>query len=224
MRVRLIVFPYSIVLADDHIMFRQGIKKIIEETTALEVIGEASDGLELLNLLKSVHPQMVILDISMPSLGGIEAIGEIKMRCPDVKVLILTMHKDKEFLYHAISAGAEGYVLKEDSGTELFSAVDKIRQGGCYISPLLSEDLTDDWVQIVRGTLKPPFEPLTRREREILKLITDGNSNKEIADLLFISVRTVDHHRASIMKKLDMKKTVELVKYAIRKGYTLPTT
>jgi len=218
------VSPYRIVLADDHIILRQGIKRIIGEVVDLEVVGEASDGLELLNLLKKLTPHMVILDISMPNLRGIEATREVKMICPDVKVLILTMHKNKEYLYHAIFAGAEGYLLKEDADTELFSAIETIRQGRVYISPLLSGELTDDLLQICRGDGKPPFERLTTREREVLKLIAEGKSNKEIADLLFISVRTVEHHRANIMKKLSLKKTADVVKYAVRKGYTSATT
>lgn len=215
---------YHIVLADDHIILRQGIKRIIGEVTDLEVVGEASDGLQLLNLLKKLTPHMVILDISMPNLRGIEATREIKMICPDVKVLILTMHKNKEYLYHAISAGAEGYLLKEDADTELFSAIKTIRQGEIYISPLLSEELTDDLVQMCRGNGKPPLERLTTREREVLKLIAEGKSNKEIANLLFISVRTVQCHRAHIMEKLNLEKTADLIKYAIRKGYTSAIT
>ncbi len=218
------MYPYRIVLADDHIMLRQGIKRIIGEVADLEVIGEASDGLQLLSLLKKLTPHMIILDISMPNLRGIEATREIKTICPDVKVLILTMHKSKEYLYHAISSGAEGYLLKEDTDTELLSAIKKIRQGGIYISPLLSEELTDDLVQICRGSGKLPLERLTTREREVLKLIAEGKSSKEIANLLFISVRTVQHHRAHIMEKLNLKRTTDLIKYAIRKGYTSATT
>ncbi len=216
--------PYRIVLADDHTMFRQGIKRIIGEVADLEVVGEASDGLQLLNLLKKLTPHMVILDISMPNLRGIEATREIKMIYPDMKVLILTMHKSKEYLYHAISAGAEGYLLKEDADTELLFAIKKIRQGGIYISPLLSQELTDDLVQTCRGNGKLLFDLLTTREREVLKLIAEGKSSKEIANLLFISVHTVHQHRAHIMKKLNLKRTADLVKYAISKGYTSATT
>ena len=213
--------PYCIVLADDHVMIRQGLKKILSEIAALEVIGEAGNGLELLNLLNRLTPHLVILDISMPNLRGIEAIREIKGIHPDTKVLILTMHKDKEYLHQAISAGAEGYLLKEDADMELFSAIEKIRQGKIYVSPNLSEDLTDDWAQIRRGDRKPSsgLEQLTVREREVLKLIAEGKSSREIADLLFISARTVERHRANMMEKLNMKKTADLVKYAIQKGY-----
>jgi DNA-binding NarL/FixJ family response regulator len=219
------VNSYRIILADDHVMFRQGIRKILEKSKGLEVVGEAGDGLKLLELLKEVTTDMVILDISMPNLRGVEATKEIKMILPDVKVLILTMHKEKEYVYHAISAGAKGYLLKEDADTELFAAVEKIRQGGSYISPLLSDELTDELIQTYhKGQLRTPSEPLTVREREILKLVAEGISNKEIADLLFISVRTVENHRANIMRKLNISNTANLIKYAIRKGYTSSTT
>ena len=212
--------PYRIVLADDHKMFRLGVKKIIDEIDDLEITGEVGDGLELLGLLKKSTPQMVILDISMPNLRGIEATREIKMIDPAVKILILTMHKNKEYLYHCFAAGAEGYLLKEDTDTELFSAIETIRRGGVYISPVLSMELADDLSKIYTGTQRPPLERLTVREREVLTLIAEGKSRKEIAELLFISVHTVGHHRANIMKKLKFKKSADLVKYAIKKGYT----
>jgi len=215
------VSPYHIVLADDHVMFRQGLKRILEESPDLEVVGEVDCGLELLKLLQKLVPDLIILDISMPNLRGIEAIHEIRIVHPDVKVLILTMHKDKEYFYQAISAGADGYLLKEDADTELSSAIETIRHGRFYISPLLSEELTDDWIQTWRGKSKLPIqlESLTIREREVLKLIAEGKSSKEIGELLFISVRTVERHRANIMEKLNLKKTADLVKYAIQKGY-----
>ena len=216
---------YRIVLADDHVMFRKGIKNILEGAKDLEVIGEVDDGLKLLDFFKKKTPDMVIMDISMPKLRGLEATREIKKVSPDTKVLILTMHKDKEYVYHAVSAGAEGYLLKEDADTELFAAVEKIRQGGTYISPLLSGEVTHALIQAShRGQTPQDSEPLTIREREVLKLIAEGITNKEIADLLFISVRTVEHHRANIMRKLNIKKIANLIKYAIRKGYTAPTT
>ena len=217
--------PYTIVIADDHVMFRQGIKNILEKSKWLEIVGEAGDGFKLLELLKRVNPDMVILDISMPNLRGLEATREIKMIFPDVKVLILSMHRDKEYVYSAVSAGAEGYLLKEDADTELFAAIEKIRQKGHYLSPLLFEELTDELFKAhYKGQLTPQYEPLTLREREVLKLIAEGTSNKEIADLLFISVRTVENHRANIMRKLNIRNAVNLVKYAIHKGYTSPTS
>jgi len=213
--------PYSIILADDHTLVRQGLRRILEGSEDLEVVGEANDGLELLQLLTRITPQMVILDIFMPNLRGIEAITEIKTMHPEIKILILTMHRDKEYLYLALSAGAKGYLLKEDAPKELFSAIAKVRQDKTYISPYFSDKVVDDLVQIGRGDAKALFEtdPLTPREREVLKLVAEGKSSKEIAALLFISVFTVNNHRASIMEKLKLKKATDLVKYAIRKGF-----
>lgn len=208
--------PYRIVLADDHTIVRHGVKKMIEEMADLTVIGEASDGLELLSLLKILDTDLVILDISMPNLRGIEATCELKKVFPNVKVLILTMYRDEELLHHAISSGADGYVLKEDSDKELYIAIENVRQGKLYISPRLSGGLT---VETRQGIFEPPLERLTKREMEVLRLIAEWKSSKEIANLLFISVRTVQNHRARIMSKLDMKKTADLVKYAIHQGY-----
>jgi DNA-binding NarL/FixJ family response regulator len=203
------------------VLVRQGLKRILDGARDLEVVGEAGDGLELLELLNHSNPDMVILDVSMPKLRGIEAIHEIKTMRPGVSILMLTMHKDKEYLYLALSAGAKGYLLKEDADRDLFSAIEKVRQGRTYVSPNLSEELLDDLVQIGKGEGKLSFEidPLTTREREVVKLIAEGKSSKEIADLLFISARTVDNHRANIMEKLNLKKAADLVKYAIQKGY-----
>lgn len=162
---------------------------------------------------------MVILDISMPHLRGIEATREVKAMAPKIKVLILTMHKDKDYFYHAISAGAQGYLLKEDADSEIFSAIDTIRGGGIYVSPLLARELSGDWLKICRGELKPESDCLTTREREVLKLVAEGKSSKDISAMLFISARTVDHHRASVMSKLNITNVADLVKYAINKGY-----
>ncbi len=215
------MISYGIVLADDHVLVRQGLRRILDGTADLKVIGEANDGLELLDLLTRLTPDMIILDIFMPNLRGIEAIHEIRKIRSEVKILILTMHKDKEYLYLALSAGAKGYLLKEDADKELFSAIEKVRQGKTYISPHFSEEIVDDLVQVGRGEAKTIFEvdPLTPREREVLKLIAEGKSSKEIASLLSISALTVNNHRAKIMEKLDLNKATDLVKYAIRKGY-----
>ena len=216
--------PFKILLADDHVMFRRGVRSIIQGMANVEVVGEAGDGLELLRLLKEIHPQLVIMDISMPNLRGLEATREIKMVDPGIKVLILTMHKEREYLYHALTAGAEGYLLKEDADGELIAAIETLRRGGTFISPLLSGLMADIFVDKFRSGGEPrtaPEEPLTVRELEIVKLIAEGKSSKEIGALLFISSRTVQHHRANIMKKLNLKKTADLVKYAIQKGYIM---
>lgn len=211
--------PYRIVLADDHVIFRQGIKQLIDTKPDLKVVGEAGDGLELINLLqRGLKADMIILDISMPNLRGIEATHEIKGIYPNIKVLLLTMHKSKEYLYHSISAGAQGYLLKEDSEVELFSAIDAIRKGDIFVSKLLTKELTEDLSHIHYGGGQLPTDPLTPREREVLKLVAEGKSNKEISELLFISIRTVENHRANIMNKLKIKKTADLIRYAIQKG------
>ncbi len=221
------VTPYRIFLADDHIMFRKGIRKIVEEIPDLEVVGEVGDGIRVLESLKKLKspPHMVILDISMPNLRGIEATREIKKAFPDIKILILTMHKSKEYLYHAFLSGAEGYLLKEESDTELVSAIETIQEGQTYISPLFSIELPEDLLQKCKGgELKPLLEPLSFREKEVLKLIAEGKTSKEIAFLLSISIRTVHHHRDNIMNKLNIRNIADLVKYAIQKGYTSATT
>jgi DNA-binding NarL/FixJ family response regulator len=215
---------FRILLADDHVMFRRGVRRIIQGMDNVEVVGEASDGLELLRVLKDLAPHLVIMDISMPNLRGLEATREIKIVDPGVKVLILTMHKEREYLYHALTAGAEGYLLKEDADEELISAIKTLRKGGTFISPLLSGQMADIFVEKFRSggdPLTAPEEPLTVREREIIKLIAEGKSSKEIGALLFISSRTVQHHRANIMRKLNVKKTADLVIYAIQKGYVM---
>jgi DNA-binding NarL/FixJ family response regulator len=214
--------PYRIVLADDHAMLREGIKGIINATDNMAVVGEAGDGLELLRLLKKTDTDMTILDISMPNLRGIEAIHEIKTSYPHVKVLILSMHKKKEYLHRVLSLGAEGFLLKDDSGNELINAINTIKKGGTFLSPIFLKEFSQDLVGIYRGEVGNSKEPLSVRERQVLKLIVEGNTSKEIAELLFISVRTVQHHRANIRAKLNLKKTVDLVKYAITEEHTSP--
>lgn len=203
---------YRIILADDHALIRQGVRKIIEEMDSLQVIGEAGDGLELLSLLNTLTPDMVIVDISMPKLRGIETIREAKKQCPEVKILVLTMHK--EYLHPALAAGALGYLLKEDVDRELFSAIEHIRQGEIHLSPRLREGFAHGRVPWNKRT-----KPLSMRELEVLKLIAQGKSNKEIAEMLFLSVRTVESHRSSLLEKLNLHNTAGLVKYAIEQGH-----
>jgi DNA-binding NarL/FixJ family response regulator len=206
---------YTIILADDHAMLREGIRKIIERTEEARIIGEANDGLELLELLKKSSPHLVILDISMPNLRGLEAIREIKKTYPQVKVLVLTMHKKKEFLRQALRDGADGFLLKEDAGSELIRAVQTVRNGGKYLSPLLANVLTSLAVE------EEKTEVLTMREREVLKLLAEGKRTKEIAAALYISPHTVRRHRSNIMEKLDIQNLADLVKYAISQSYIL---
>jgi DNA-binding NarL/FixJ family response regulator len=205
--------PYGIMLADDHVLFRRGVKKIIERIEGLEVVGEANDGLELLQLLKQKTPALVILDISMPNLRGLEAAREIKVLYPWVKILLLTMHKTKKFLQQGLEAGVDGFLVKEDADTELLQAIRAIKDGGKFYSPLLSTQLAELVLQ------KGKTDPLTQREKEVAKLLAEGKSNKEIADLLYISMYTVRRHRARIMRKLELKGLADMVRYAMEQGY-----
>ena len=199
---------YRIVLADDHALIREGLRRLIEDDAGLEVVGEAGDGLELLSLVEALAPDLVIVDISMPNLRGIEAARRIKSRHPAVKVLILSMYR--EYQHQAIAAGADGYLLKEDAPRELFSAIACVRQGRSFLSTKLSEG---------ERCLPAQVEVLSVREREVLKLIVAGKPNKEMAEELFISVRTVESHRAAIIAKLKVKSAAELVRCAIQNGY-----
>lgn len=216
---------YRIVIADDHVILRHGIRSIIDQMEHFEVIGEADDGVELLKLLKKISPNLILLDIAMPRLRGLEAAIEIKMIYPKLKILILTMHNSTQYLHHALSAGVDGYLLKEDAPREIFSAIQTIRKGKVYISPILSGRLTEEMAYAYRtGKYTVQYEPLTLREREVLKLISEEKSNQDIADILYIGLRTVQHHHAAIKRKLNIRKTAGLVKYAIRKGYTSTET
>jgi DNA-binding NarL/FixJ family response regulator len=212
---------YKIILADDHALFREGLKMVLQKRPDFVVAGEASDGFELLSMLKhGTSPDLVVLDISMPRLRGIEAIREIKDINERIKIMVLTMHRDEHLLAEAFIAGADGYMLKENVATELFGALDAVLRGEGHISSLMSQELKGAWINLFRNQkVVLPDDKLTVREREVLKLVAEGASNKQIADSLCLSVRTVDHHRAKIMEKLNLKSAAELIRYAISKGY-----
>lgn len=209
---------YSVIIADDHKLFREGLKRILLEGPSLKIAGEASDGFELLRLLGDVEADLAIVDISMPGMGGIEATDKIKRFFPGVAVLILTMHKDEGYLQHAIGAGADGFLLKDDAESEVFAAIETIRKGEHYISSLLTEEM----VRVIRKASdgeNPEIRPsLTSREKQVLQLVAEGRQNKDIALKFGISVRTVENHRASIMKKLELSNTAEMVLYAVAVG------
>lgn len=206
---------FKILLADDHAIFRKGIRKIVEEIDGVTVCGEANDGLELLELLKTTRPNLIILDISMPNLRGLEATEEIKRLYPEIKVLLLTMHKKKSFVQLGLKAGADGFLLKEDADTELYRALESLKQGEKYVSPLLSTIMFDLTCE------RSETEALTKREREILKLLAEGKKSQEIADILFVSIHTVRTHRYNLMRKLKLRNVAELVRYAISHEFTL---
>lgn len=206
--------PYRILLTDDHSLLREAIKKSIEEVPGLKVIGEARDGVDLMRLLSRTTPDLIILDISMPNLPGLDAAKIIKARNPDIKILILTMHKSGEFLRRALAVGIEGYLLKENALADLVTAIETIRRGGKYISSLLGGKILREG-----SGLRLSGEVLSPREIEILKLVAQGKSSKEIADSLSLSIMTVYNHRVNIKNKLNLKKNAELVRYAIENGY-----
>ena len=212
---------YRVILVDDHVLVRQGLKTIIEAKGDLEVVAEADDAVQLLDLLRRLIADLVVLDISMPHLRGIEAIHEIRAIRPEIRILVLTMHRDMDMLAAAMSAGAGGYILKEDAVEHLYSGIAKIKEGGMYVSPKLADEVTASWATSLRDerSQDSPQEPLTVREREVLKLTAEGKSSRQIADLLHISPRTAEHHRASIMRKLNLKGTAALVQYAMANDY-----
>ncbi len=214
--------PYKIIIADDHSLIRQGIKSIIGQDPEMEVIAEAADGLELFTRMAEQLPDMVILDISMPRMNGIEAVAEVREHYPSVCILILSMHSNVQYFYHVISAGAHGYLLKDDSDTELLTAIRTVQQDKTYVSPQLVAEVTGDMVSAYRDNKEIPLVHLTDREKQVLQLVVKGHTSKNMAAILCLSPRTVDHHRASLLKKFKMKNTVDLVKHVISNSIVIP--
>ncbi|HEX7320628.1 MAG TPA: response regulator transcription factor [bacterium] len=210
---------YNLVVADDHTLVRQGLRRIIEEGGAYKVVGETGDGAGIIPLIRRLIPDMIILDISLPNLRGIEAIRKIIKINKKIKILILTMHKNEEYVYESLTNGAHGYLLKEDADSELIKAISMIQSDKLYISSSFSSDIIKGLVQRKNHkSVKSQFRILSVREREVLKLLAEGNSSKKIAGQLSISTRTVEHHRLNIMKKLKISNIASLVQYAIKAG------
>lgn len=208
--------PFSIILADDHKIFRAGLKQLIDGVTDLQVVAEADNGKQLLEILKEKSCDLVILDISMPELNGLKALEEIKRDFPHLPVLLLTMHKEREYFRKAMRIGIDGYILKDDVFEKLIKAIREIQQGRKSISNELITFFMEDYA-VIRES-EASLELLTRREREVLRLVAQGMTNREVATQLDISVRTVEAHRARIMEKLQISSVAGLVKYAIEKG------
>ncbi|MEW5984656.1 MAG: response regulator transcription factor [Acidobacteriota bacterium] len=208
-----------IMLADDHTIVRQGLRRIIEEHPDWQVIAEASDGREAVRLANELEPDVVILDITMPLLTGIEATAQIVRRSPSVRVLILSMHADEAFITRSVQAGARGYLLKDSADTDIVSAIDAIMQGKSFFSPAAASAMLDDYRRTLAGRgITDRYDSLSEREREIFQLIAEGHSNKSIAEVLNISPSTVETHRGHIMEKLDLHSVAEIVLYAVRRG------
>lgn len=212
----------TVLLADDHTILRQGIRTLLETQPDMEVVGEATNGREAVEQARRLRPLVILMDISMPLLNGLEATRQIKKELPAIQVVVLTMHENEEYLVNILQAGATGYVLKQAADRELIEAVRIASRGDTYLYPRIARLLVTDYLRRVEAGVPDErdaaYDTLTQREREILKLIAEGHTNKEIAELLVLSVKTVENHRYSLMNKLNAHDRGELIKYAIRVG------
>ena len=210
---------YEIVIAEDHTILREGLRALLSSHPDFEVVGEAEDGREAMRRVEKLMPDLVLMDLSMPRMNGLEAIKEIKKRSPEIKIIALTVHKTEEYILATLQAGADGYALKDATHSELVMAIEHVLEGNSYLSPDISGKVIEGYLE-GRNTLKATsaWDTLTLREREILKLIAEGYKNREVADYLCISLKTVEKHRANLMKKLDLHNTAALTACAIEKG------
>ena len=209
----------TILIADDHSLFRQGVKSLLEKHADIKVIGEAANAQRALEQVKKLKPDLVLMDLSMPGLSGLDVIPRIKKLNPRTKVLILSMYENEEYLYRGLKAGACGYVLKKSTAMDLFSSIEAAQAGQVYLSPSMSTQLVNKYLLREEQDARDLIDHLlTDREREILRLLCQGNDNKQIARILDISYRTAETHRAKIMKKLNLRTVPHLVGFAIRSG------
>jgi len=208
-----------ILLAEDHSVVRTGLRLIIDHEEDMAVVGEAEDGLQAIQKAHEVRPDVIVMDMTMPGLGGLEATRQIKRDLPDTHILFLTIHDNEEYFFQAVQAGADGYVTKSSPAWEVLTAIRTVQHGDYYLNPSVAKMLVGDYLERVKqGGKRDPYDALSDREREILHLIATGHSNREIADVLNISEHTVHNHRARLMEKLGVHDRLELLKYAIRRG------
>jgi two-component system response regulator NreC len=207
-----------LLLVDDHEIVRAGLRMLFQAEPDMEIVGEVSSGEESLRAVRELKPDVVLMDVVMSGMSGIEATRRIKEANPDVAILALTMHEDEQYFFEMLSAGASGYVPKRAAPDDLVSAIRVVSQGNVFLYPTLAKLLVKDFLQRAESGAAPPSEELTPREREVLTCIAEGMTNREIAETLVISAKTVDRHRENIMRKLNLHNRVELVKYAIEKG------
>lgn len=209
----------KILIVDDHSILREGIRVLLEACVEMEVVGEAADGKEAIEKSRKLQPDLVLMDIAMPGLGGLEAMLEIRKTCSKTRVLVLTQYDNKEYIYRFLKAGASGYVLKKAVSAELISAIRAVHRGSSFLSPDIAPSVIEGYLQKKDKELEEdPYESLTNREKQVLKLIAEGHTNKQIADMLYMSVKTVMGHRTHLMEKLSIHSRTELVKFAIQKG------
>ena len=213
--------PIRVLITDDHTLVRAGIRSLLENMEGIEVIAEAGDGREALRLVRAHRPDVVLMDIAMPGLNGLEAAARIAKKCPNVRVIILSMHVNEEYVLQALRAGAAGYMVKGADAAELEIAIRAVARGETYLSPMVSKHVVTDYIQRISGETSP-LELLTPRQREVLQLIAEGYSTKKIARTLKISVKTVETHRMQLMERLDIHDIAGLVRYAIRIGLVKP--
>jgi len=210
---------HGMVIVEDHTLLREGLKSLLSSHPHLEIVGEADNGLDAIRCIAKLKPTLVLMDLSMPKMNGMDALKAIKKRSPDTKVIVLTVHKSEEYILAALDAGANGYVLKDSTSSELMMAITTILSGKRFISPGISEKVIDGYLE-GRKSGKPSssWSTLTQREREILKMIAEGYTNKDIAEYLCISIKTVEKHRSNLMKKLNLHSISALTTFAIEKG------
>ncbi|MFN3308743.1 MAG: response regulator [Anaerolineales bacterium] len=206
-----------ILLADDHTILREGIRSLIEDEPDLEVVGEAEDGISVVKLADSLKPDVILMDLAMPLLNGLEATRQIRKNNPNAKILILTMHENEEYIRQVLATGAMGYILKDAAARELLGAIRSVHRGEVVLSPAITRLIVTDYLRWGDLSTQDSSDGLTDRERQILQLIAEGYTNKQIADILSISIKTVQAHRLNLMKKLDLHDRGELIKYAIQK-------
>ncbi|MFW6082133.1 MAG: response regulator [Desulfosalsimonas sp.] len=209
----------KIVIVEDHQLFREGLKAMLDSRKDLEVAGEAEDGMEAIELIRENPPDLLLLDLSMPRLGGISVINEVKRMYPEVAVLALTIHESDQYVLEAFNAGVNGYCIKDASREELLVAINSVLKGRTYISPGIADNVMEGYIEgRKRLKTRSAWDSITRREREVLKMLGEGYMNKEIADMLHISVKTVEKHRANIMSKLNLHSASALTSFAIEQG------
>lgn len=211
----------KVFLADDHAVVRDGLRLILEAEADISVIGEASDGRQAVHQIKQLSPDIVVMDIAMPELNGIEATKQIKETCPSTRIVVLSMYSNREHIFRALEAGASGYLLKELAGQEVVKAVRVLHSGHYYLCDRISEIMIDDYLhQRHTASTQSPLEQLSAREREVLQLVVNGKSSTEIADILYLSPKTVETYRSRLMQKLGISNIPMLVKFAIQHGLT----